>query len=228
MAKNITLLLLAAGLLGSCGDRLDEINQNPNGTENPQPAYLLTGVQKQGADLYWGLSSSFGSTLLFVQHWAEIQYATADRYELSNTSDEMITLWNTGYATLITDLNTILDFPDETANLNYKGVALALRSWVFLLLTDVYGDIPYREVGKSLIPAYDAQKDVYTGLLNDLTQAAEQLNAANGDIAGDLVYNGDIAKWKKFANSLTLRIALRIADREEALAKQTISALSPA
>lgn len=227
MTKNILLLLLTAGLIGACSDQLDEINRNPNATENPQPAYLLTGAQKQGADLYWGLASNFGSTLLFVQHWAKIQYAEADRYEFSNTSDEVTSLWNTGYATLITDLNTILDLPDETANLNYKGVALTLRSWVFLLLTDAYGDIPFREAGKSLIPAYEAQKAVYTGLLSDLTQAATQLDAANGAIVGDVVYNGDIARWKRFANSLKLRIALRIADRENALAKQTVSTLTP-
>ncbi|MDR3367263.1 MAG: SusD/RagB family nutrient-binding outer membrane lipoprotein [Prevotellaceae bacterium] len=228
MTKDITLLLFAASLLGSCSDQLNEINQNPNATENPQPAYLLTGVQKQGSDLYWGINSSIGSTLLFVQHWAEIQYTTADRYDFSNSSEEITHLWNTGYATLITDLNTILDFPDETANPNYKGAALTLRSWVFLLLTDAYGDIPYKEVGKSLIPAYDAQKDVYTGLLSDLSQAVGLLDASKGIIEGDLVYKGDISKWEKFANSLKLRIALRIADREDALAKQTISALSPA
>jgi hypothetical protein len=227
MKRNILLLFLAV-FFAACNDQLDSINENPNATENPDPAYLLTGAQKQGADLYWGLNSSFGSTLLFVQHWAKIQYPEADRYEFSNTSGEIIGLWNTGYATLITDLNTILELPDETANLNYKAAALTLRAWVFLLLTDVYGDIPYGEVGKSLIPAYDTQKDVYTGLLSSLTEAAAQFNAAHGSIAGDVVYNGDVAKWRKFANALKLRIALRIADRESALAQQTISALNPA
>jgi hypothetical protein len=228
MRKNITFLLFAAVLLGSCNDRLDRINENPNETEKPQAAYLLTGVLKQGADLYWGLNSSFGSTLLFVQHWAKIQYPEADRYEFSNTSSEITTLWNTGYATLITDLNTILDFPDGEANANYRGVALTLRSWVFLLLTDVYGDIPYSEAGKSLIPAYDTQKDVYTGLLADLSQAVGLLNASGGDVGGDVVYGGDVARWKKFAQSLRLRIALRIADRENAQAQQVIASLSPA
>jgi hypothetical protein len=227
MKKNIWLLFIAA-LFASCNDQLDSINENPNATEHPNPAYLLTGVQKQGADLYWGLNSSFGSTLLFVQHWAEIQYTETDRYDFSNISDKIITLWNTGYATLITDLNTILDLPEEKANLNYKAAALTLRSWVFLLLTDAYGDIPYREVGKTLVPAYDAQKDVYTGLLSDLTEAAGQFDASHGSIAGDVVYGGDIAKWRKFANSLKLRIALRIADRESALAQQTIAALHAA
>jgi hypothetical protein len=227
MIKNIALFLFAAVFLGACNDQLDEINENPNATKQPQAAYLLTGVQKQGADLYWGLSSSFGSTLLFVQHWAKIQYPEADRYEFSNTSGEITALWNTGYAALITDLNTILNFSDEDANANYKGVALTLRAWVFLLLTDQYGDIPYREAGESLIPAYDSQEDVYAGLLADLSQAAGWLDASHGSISGDLVYNGDIARWKKFAHSLRLRIALRMADRDDAQARQVIATLSP-
>jgi hypothetical protein len=228
MIRNNILLLATILLLASSCDELDTINENPNATETPQAAYLLTGIEKQGADLYWGGSSNFGSTLLFVQHWAEIQYPESDRFEFSNTSAEITTLWNTGYATLITDANTILDLPDEAANANYKAVALTLRSWVFLLLTDAYGDIPYSEAGQSLIPVYDAQKDVYTGLLADLTKAVEQLDASKGSIQGDVVYNGDIDKWKKFANSLKLRIALRIADKESTLASQTIAALNTA
>jgi hypothetical protein len=228
MVKNITLLLFIAALFASCDDQLSTINENPNSTEKPQPAYLLTGVQKQGADLYWGPNSSFGSTLLFVQHWAKIQYPEADRFEFSNTSGEITALWNTGYATLITDLNTILSFPDGEANANYKGVALTLRSWVFQLLADTYGDVPYREAGKTLAPAYDTQKDVYEGIQADLTAALSLLAPANGSIAGDVVYGGDIAKWRKLATSLKLRIALRIADRDDAAARSTIAALNTA
>ncbi len=222
MLKNIVSILLAAVVLTSCNDQLDEINENPNATEKPLPAYLLTGSLKRGADLYWGSNSSFNSSLLFVQHWAKIQYTEPDRYEFSNTATEMTSLWNTGYASLITDLNTIIDSPEEQVDSNYKGAALTLRSWVFLLLTDVYGDIPYKQAGQSITPAYDTQKDVYTGLLEDLSQAQSLLNASSTNIEGDVVYDGDISKWKKFINSLRLRIALRIADREPELAKQTI------
>lgn len=225
MYKNILTILFAAFVLSSCNDQLDEINENPNATENPLPAYLLTGSLKHGADLYWGSNSNFNSSLLFVQHWAKIQYTEPDRYEFSNTDAEMTTLWNTGYATLVTDLNTIINFSDEEANSNYKGIALTLRSWVFLLLTDTYGDIPYKEAGQNITPAYDSQQSVYTGLLEDLSQAQSLLSSSNGEVEGDVVYDGDISKWKKFVNSLKLRIALRIADRESALAQQTIASV---
>lgn len=218
MLKKIAYITLFALSLSSCSDTLDEINKNPNATETPLAPYLLTGTLKQGADLYWGSTNNFDSSLLFVQHWAKIQYTEPDRYDVSNTS--FTSLWNTGYATLITDLNTILNFSDQQANSNYKGIALTLRSWTFLLLTDAYGSIPYKEAGLKVTPAYDTQKEVYLGLLEDLKKAQSLLGTANGTVTGDLVYKGDISKWKKLVNSLRLRIALRISDKEPALAKQ--------
>ena len=218
MLKKLLYTTLFALALTSCSDTLDDINKNPNATETPLAPYLLTGTLKQGADLYWGSTNNFDSSLLFAQHWAKIQYTEPDRYDVSNAS--FTTLWNTGYATLITDLNTILNFPEAQANSNYKGIALTLRSWTFLLLTDAYGSIPYKEAGLKVTPSYDPQWEVYTGLLEDLKQAQALLATANGTVTGDLVYKGDILKWKKLVNSLRLRIALRISDREPALAKQ--------
>jgi hypothetical protein len=218
MLKKIAYITLFALSLNSCSDTLDEVNKNPNATETPLPPYLLTGSLKQGADLYWGSENNFNSSLLFVQHWAKIQYTEPDRYDVSNTS--FTSLWNMGYATLITDLNTILNFSDQQANSNYKGIALTLRSWTFLLLTDAYGNIPYKEAGLKVTPAYNTQKEVYTGLLEDLKQAQSLLSSTNGTVAGDLAYKGDISKWKKLVNSLRLRIALRISDKEPTLAKQ--------
>ncbi|MDR1122232.1 MAG: SusD/RagB family nutrient-binding outer membrane lipoprotein [Dysgonamonadaceae bacterium] len=222
----ISFATIAAILLASCSESLDDININPNATEHPNPAYLLTGVEKNGANLYWGNAANYGGILLFVQHWAAIQYTDADRYSITNSDGIVTTPWSTGYTTLITNLNAILDLDSEVANANYKGVALTLRSWVFLLLTDLYGDIPYSEVGKSIIPVYDAQQNVYANLQSDLNEALTLLNPNAGNISGDVVYGGDIAKWRKFATSLKLRIALRIADRESDNAKQIISSLN--
>ncbi|MEZ0131448.1 SusD/RagB family nutrient-binding outer membrane lipoprotein, partial [Flavobacterium sp. LBUM151] len=121
MLKKLLYTTLLALALTSCSDTLDDINANPNATETPQAPYLLTGTLKQGADLYWGDVNNFNSSLLFVQHWAKIQYTEPDRYDVSNAS--FTTLWDKGYATLITDLNTIINFPADQANSNYKGIA---------------------------------------------------------------------------------------------------------
>jgi len=93
----------------------------------------------------------------------------------------------------------------------------------------LYGDIPYSQavkIDQYLTPKYDAQKDVYLGLLNDLKKAGDLINTSGSPISGDLVYNGNLAKWKKFANSLRLRIALRIADKDPATAKSVVAELA--
>jgi hypothetical protein len=226
MTKNINRIIIAALVMMtvSCKKDLVEINRNPNATENPQPDYLLTASQKISSDLYWGADNNFNSTLLVIQHWAKVQYTEPDRYIFSNSS--FTSLWNTGYAQSITNLNTIIQLPDEKANVNYKNVALILRSWVFSLLTDAYGDIPYKQAGdikNNFTPAYDSQKDVYYGLLDELKKASAALTTTGNAIAGDIIYAGKIDRWKKFANALRFRIALRIADQEPEKAKQTIN-----
>lgn len=224
--KYISLLLSGALLLttAACNKTLDNINVNPNASEVGQPNYLLTGAIKATADTYWGVANNLNSSLLFVQHWASIQYTNTDRYIFSNVS--FSELWSVGYAKGIINLNEVIRQADVQAKPNYKGVALVLRSWIFTLLTDAYGDVPYTEAGnidKHLLPKYDAQRDVYLGVLADLKTAQAALSTSGPSIAGDIIYGGNIAYWKKFANSLRLRVALRIADREPALAKQVLA-----
>lgn len=227
MKKYSIYILLGLSLFTvSCKKDLEKINKNPNAAENAQPDYLLTAAIKNTADSYWGTANTMNSSLLFVQHWAKIQYTEEDRYIFSNSSFQ--DLWNTGYSRSLTNLNRIIEQGDKLNQPNYKGVALVLRSWVFLLLTDAYGDIPYKQAGninEYVTPEYDSQKDVYLGLLDDLKTAASLLDPSAKAIAGDILYNGNIGRWKKFANSLRLRIALRIADREPQKAGSVIAEL---
>jgi len=224
MKKNsIYLIAVLALSLASCSKELDKVNINPNATENAQPDYLLTGAIKNTVDAYWGTTNNMNSSLLFVQQWAKVQYTEEDRFIYSNSS--FTSLWSTAFSQSITSFNKIIEIGNTTSNPNYKGVGLTLRSWTFLLLTDAYGDIPYSQAGNLkdyITPAYDKQKDVYFGLLADLKSAKTFLDPAGKAIGGDVIYNGNIARWKKLANSLRLRIALRIADREPAKAKQVL------
>ncbi|WP_316827956.1 SusD/RagB family nutrient-binding outer membrane lipoprotein [Pedobacter miscanthi] len=224
--KNNKLYILAilAIAFSSCNKELDEVNINPNAPEIPVPDYLLTGTTKATVDSYWGVTNNMNSSLLFAQQWAKVQYTEEDRFIYSNSS--FTSLWSTAYAQSIPGYNKIIELGDAQGNSVYKGVALVLRSWTFLLLTDAYGDIPYTQAGKIkqfITPVYDKQKDVYYGILEDLKSALTALNLKSGNgIAGDVIYNGNTESWKKFANSLRLRIALRIADKDPVKAKQVI------
>lgn len=222
--KYITILSGAVLLsITSCKKELARININPNGSEVAQPDYLLTAATKATADTYWGVANNMDASLLFVQYWSKIQYTDPDRYIYASTAFEE--LWSTGYSKGIVNFNEIIKLADAQGNSNYKGVALVLRSWTFSLLTDAFGNVPYKQatnIDQYLTPAYDSQKDVYFALLDDLKAAQAALDPAGKAIAGDVVYGNSIASWKKFANSLRLRIALRIADKEPAKAKQVL------
>ncbi|MBB6238330.1 hypothetical protein HDC90_002963 [Pedobacter sp. AK013] len=221
--KKLYILAILAIAFSSCNKELDEVNINPNAPEIPVPDYLLTGTTKATVDAYWGVANNMNSSLLFAQHWAKVQYTEEDRFIYSNSS--FTSLWSTAYAQSIPGYNKIIELGDAQGNSGYKGVALILRSWVFLLLTDAYGDIPYSQAGKIkqfITPVYDKQKDVYYGILEDLKSGQKALNLNTGNASGDIIYSGSTAGWQKFANSLRLRIALHIADKEPAKAKQII------
>lgn len=222
--KYIIFAAFLAGLQLSCQKELTNINKNPNAAENPQPDYLLTSVVKSAADNYWGSVANFSSSQLITQQWARIQYTDVDRYVFANTT--FSTFWSTILSNNITDLDQIIKLGTQQGNNNYIGVAHVLRAWDFQLLTDAFGDIPYSQADQIELyptPKYDAQQEVYHGLINELDTALVRLNASGAAITGDPIYSGNISLWKEFANSLKLRIALRIADREPDKAKTVIA-----
>jgi len=207
----------------SCKKELVKINKNPNAAEIAQPNYLLTAATKSAVDEYWSITRTTNPSSLFVQQWAMIQYTDPDRYIFTN--NDFQEFWTAQYSSIV-NLDEIIKLADAQQNANYKGVALVLRSWAFSLLTDAFGNIPYSQaiqIDKYLTPAYDAQKDVYEGILNDLKNAQAALDPNGKAIAGDIIYNNNISLWKKFANSLRLRIALRISDREPEISKQVLA-----
>lgn len=214
--------VVAALFLGmsSCTENFDEINTNPN---NPTTAsadlFMPHGIQS-AVDVYWGgsLGQDIGS--LIPQHWARIQYTDVDQYTITN--DIISNSWRDFYIESLADYQRIYKIGGETGNTNYQAVAVILRSWVFSLLTDIYGDIPYKDAIQglegTLQPKYDAQKDVYAGLIAELKGASDLIDATdkNKTIGGDILFAGDLTKWKKFANSLSLRLLNRMLNKADA------------
>jgi len=223
----LLLFALTSTAFTSCKSELADINKNPNEAETPRAPYLLTSTIKLTADSYWGVSNNMASSLLFVQHWARIQYTDPDRYIFTN--NDFTDGWSTWFAKSINQTKQIQQLAEQEGNNNYKGVALVLQSWIFSLLTDAYGEIPYSQAGdinQYLTPEYDTQETVYRGLLNDLKEAQQLLDPNGLPIEGDIIYENNIAKWKRFANSLRLRFALRIADQLPDLAQNILTEIA--
>jgi hypothetical protein len=205
--KFLVLTLILCG----CTGEFEEVNTNPNSPLSTTPNLLLTGVERDMMNSL--LNETWGIGNIVIQQTAKNQFVNEDRYLWG----ELNTIWNAVYDNM-RDVNNILLQAGETNQLNYKGVGLILKSWMFSLATDCYGDVPYSEAaqGKTgmLFPKYDTQEEIYNGILNDLAEANTILNGAI-NVSGDLIYGGDVHKWRKLANSLRVRYLMRISDRKD-------------
>lgn len=213
--KNSWLILMAFMFVSiqSCTKDFEEVNTNPNYAEQAAPDLLLPGVLRQMADNWGNIGWEEGFTV--AQYGARLQFTSGDRYNWSPTDY----VYNAAYDALRDVENILQSTKDIPGQENYYGVALVVKSWIYSYLTDAYGDVPYTNAvkGKSeaiITPEFTPQSEIYQGLLSDLELANEVLIGAT-NVSGDILYNGDILKWRKFANSLRLRLLMRISDRQD-------------
>lgn len=198
-----------------CTKNFSDANTNNNNPTDVTPDLLLSGIIKSTMDQQ--VSEAWGIGNIVVQHHAKIQFVNEDRYGWN----EMNGIWNNVYGNY-RNLQNIFTKVEGNQSSPYYGAALVLKAWMFSLVTDAYGDVPYSEAGKGKTeglyqPVYDKQEDIYNGILSDLKKANEVLAAANGNFSGDILYGGGasaIIKWRKLANSLRLRYLMRISKKK--------------
>lgn len=203
--------MLAVILISGC-DKLSDFgdtNVNPAATNTPNTAALLTNVLSN-----IGAYGRLDGPALYCQFYSETQYTDFSLYSLNQASPMGI------YSGNLYDLENIIltNSGDETkvvaslngANENQIAIARILKAYMFWAITDRWGDIPYSEalMGDPNV-AYDTQESIYKDLINELTEAVAQFTTG-APVRGDIVYNGDIAKWKKAANSMRMLMALRL------------------
>ena len=226
--KSVLLMFLLAGttVFTSC-ESFDSINENPNAPtpEKIDPVYLLSPVfirSTYNVDLYQRIHN------LYVDTYA--QYFSNDKYS-SNVcvpnNDWTQQYWDAHWG-WIANLNEIIrNYGEDPKYTNLVQVARIWRVWTFGRATDLFGDIPYSRACDDSGEAapYDPQKDIYYDMVKELAEASVALNL-NGDKlgSGDLIFQGDIARWKAFANSMRLRLAMRMTEADPGKAKQEAEA----
>ncbi len=242
--KTLNKIILLIGLiclisLSSCKKNFEEINKSPNNPDVVPTSSLLTNAQKSLVDDIYDEWFSGRQSLLYAQYWSQRNYTSEDRYSLRQTTN------NSYYRLIYTDimdlieiirLNTDSETKAEMAaygdNNNQIAVARILKAWALQILTDTYGDIPYFEAfqgSENPSPKYDNQKDIYYDLLKELKESVAQIDVTkSGFTTGDVIYEGDMSLWKKFANSLRLRVALRMSNRDAAPLTQLLTELTAA
>lgn len=232
------MLALALVLPEGCTAGFDEMNRNPNTITKVNPALLLPKMQREAvnseANNYQRGENLFAN--LYCQ-WISnsAPYFNSDRYEY-NDDWAATAFWNPYYTYILKDILDIKNMAEN--NPEYEEMYQIARIVAALSLartTDLFGDIPFSEAGRGMDkPKYEAQKDIYYNILNELKEAATALSKGfaagqNKYGASDLFYGGDAGKWIKFGNSLRLRFALRIsfADPEKARQEGEAALASP-
>ncbi len=242
--KTLNKIILLIGFIGlltftSCKKNFEEINTSPNNPAVVPTSALLTNAQKSLIDDIYDEWFSGRQSLLYAQYWSQRNYTSEDRFSLRQTTN------NSYYRLIYTDITDLIEIirlntDDATKsemsaygdNNNQIAVARILKAWAMQILTDTYGDIPYFDAfqgSSNPSPKYDSQKDIYFDLLKELKEAAAQIDETkSGFTSGDVIYDGDMGLWKKFANSLRLRVALRMSKRDAAPLTQLMGELTDA
>jgi hypothetical protein len=203
----------------SCQD-FEELNTDPNNPAEVPSNILFSGAQKKIMDYVYDVWFSGRQSLVYAQYWGQRNYTEEDRYQIRESVNN--NYFNVFY-TLIGNLDEViaLNTNPETAvissvygnNNNQIAAAKILKAWLYSIITDTWGNVPYFDVAKLnegiYYPKYDDQKTIYDELIKELTEAANLIDESEvAFVGGDRIYFGDASKWKKFANSLKLRLAL--------------------
>lgn len=218
MKKSYIIILTSCLALWSCDNFDGDMNVNPNLPSQASGTQLIAN-----AELYLpGLSSSpYGEFL--AQYLAETQYVGSSLYPQESSS------FYGYYEGPLKNLQTVIEAEDLNGNdgpvANQLAVAKILRAYFYWNITDRWGDVPYTDALKgsdNFTPAYDTQESIYTDLFKELQEATDMMVA--GNIENDIVYGGDMSKWKKFANSIRLIMALRLSEVNESKAQEEFNA----
>ena len=232
LALGLTALALAgsASLVACNGDKLTDLNTNPNNPVDAGGQFFFTNGARAIINTFRGVTFDLTATSLFAQHVAKRAYTEEDRYAIR--PENVDAFWSV-YAGSLADLNRAAQKGLEAKNPAVYGPALTLRSWGYGVITDTWGDVPYAQAltgdatTGTVSPTYDAQKDVYAGILADLKTASDSLakpGVTNTLKAADPIYAGDVVKWRRFANSLRLRHGMRLSKVDPARAQAEVAA----
>lgn len=210
----LVLVLMASGIISSCTKDYEELNTNPNNPVDVPAINIFTNAIQNAVDRQLGGWIQHTYLGVWCQQWCKVQYIDEDKY----MPRDMSGYFQGPYTSELKNLKIVIDKATANNELALASAAKVMRAWVYLYLTDVWGDVPYSEalqgfdVNGTLTPKYDTQASIYADLLNQLEEANQALGETSLNFgSGDLIYGGDPKEWQKLANSLKLRMLTRVA-----------------
>ncbi|RMA57707.1 SusD/RagB family nutrient-binding outer membrane lipoprotein [Ulvibacter antarcticus] len=232
--KKLILILVTVFIAVSCSDSLESLNENIKDPSAVSGESLFISAEKQLVDQMVSLNVNQNNTKLWVQYLQESTYTDESNYD-QVTRQIPENHWSALYKDVLKDLNeaskvieaTTYSTPELNAQKpNKQAIIEILTVYTYANLVETFGDVPYTEAldSDNLAPAYDDALTIYTDLISRLTAASNALNTGIGSFGADdeRIYDGNTASWKKFANSLKLRMGITLSDVNPALAQSTV------
>ena len=204
--KNTVIILTVLSIFTGCSD-LSEINVNPNQAVETHPRLLLTQIEWDAFRDFGGTSPLYAAKMI-VQTDGESSYQFY-KWDRSNFD---------AYSRM-RNVNKMMNEAERIKNNAYIALGKFFRAYYFFNLTITFGDIPYSEAllgetEKKYTPAYDSQKDVFTGILKELTEADDLLQLDDNIIQGDIIYGGSVEQWRKLVNSFHLKVLITLSKKD--------------
>lgn len=216
--KKITAyIILFSSLFLSCTKDFEETNIDPNKIDQISPGTLLNPIIYEVANVNMRRADDITFNLMQVMLPFPSVSAGIHRYDLSDNVGNGT--WNAYYRWL-KNIKEMHDASVKAQDVNYQAVALTLNAWLYSNLTDCFGDVPMIEAVKGdeqiFQPKFDKQQDIYAKILEDLELANNMFNSSKTMIYGtEILFANNVSRWKKFSNSLHLRLLLRLSKRPE-------------
>ncbi len=228
--KKIFIALLSIVLLSTGCENIDfgDTNNNVNGPADANTAALLSGSMTNFS-IRTGRPYRITPTLN-VQYLVQLVY-----------NDEMlyadgVGAWQSYYAQTLSNLQEVINVTSNAENAtdpkilangaieNQLAVALIFKSVIYKRVTDLFGNVPYSEALNPdiLLPKYDAQEDIYKGMIADVKAARDMINVNKAGATGDVIYGGDMELWQKFANSFLVNLGMQLTKANAGLAESTV------
>ncbi len=201
----------------SCTKNFADINTDPNRIDEISPGTLLNPAIYGMAGYNMRQYDDITSNLMQVSLPFPSVSGGVHRYDLSENIGNGS--WNNSYKWL-NNIKEMYAASVKAGDVNYQAIALTMNAWIYSNHTDCFGDVPMDEASRAdsgiLKPKFNTQQQVYTKLLSDLDSANNLYNTAKAMSFGtDILFANNVTRWKKFTNSLRMRLLLRVNKRTE-------------
>jgi hypothetical protein len=201
----------------SCTKDFTEINTDPNRIDQISPGTLLNPLIYDVATFNMDRADNITFELMQVKITYPDPSGGIHRYEITEGTGS--STWS-NYYRAAKNVKEMYEASVKAQDPNYQAIAMTLNAWIYSNLTDVFGDVPFSEASRGddnkLYPKFDEQRVIYTQILKDLDSANKLYTTSRTMVYGtDILFANNVTKWKKFTNSLAMRLLLRLSKKSE-------------